>query len=236
MLKELLDRILEIATPARWEEDGRVYSSRQMTPVRTDLETAIEVQTLTGLVELARDHSDKAFIHVISETHAAMVGKDVDEWNRRQTFVNAHVPQAPGFRFGQYLEPEDFIIGLLTNFEGSSHDWGDHKKILKLVSNLASEAVNTAADDGYSQQVTTKQGVVSKGEEKINPRVTLSPFRTFRELTQPGSEFVLRLRSRVNATPLCALFEADGGAWKNEAVIAIKKYLVEQLAGMNVVA
>ena len=36
--------------------------------------------------------------------------------------------------------------------------------------------------------------------------------------------------------PECALFEADGGAWKLDAVLIIKHWLEEQALGLPVVA
>lgn len=48
---------------------------------------------------------------------------------------------------------------------------------------------------------------------------------------QPESNFTLR----VNGEACVALFEADGGAWKNEAVENIKQYLVAGTYASNVV-
>ncbi|MEB9782308.1 hypothetical protein P4K16_30685, partial [Bacillus cereus] len=58
-----------------------------------------------------------------------------------------------------------------------------------------------------------------------NP-VQLSPYRTFVEVEQPESKFVFRMREGAR----CGLFEADGGAWKLEAMNNIKEYLKEALA------
>jgi hypothetical protein len=51
--------------------------------------------------------------------------------------------------------------------------------------------------------------------------VVLAPYRTFVEVTQPESDFVFRMQNG----PRCALFEADGGAWKLTAMRHIKEYL-----------
>jgi 16S rRNA U1498 N3-methylase RsmE len=42
---------------------------------------------------------------------------------------------------------------------------------------------------------------------------------------QPESDFVFRMKDG----PRCALFEADGGAWQNEAIDNIKKHLEASL-------
>lgn len=63
-----------------------------------------------------------------------------------------------------------------------------------------------------------------------NP-VYLAPYRTFAEIEQPVSKFVFRMESG----PKAALFEADGGAWKNEAILKIKEYLQKELSGIKTV-
>jgi hypothetical protein len=67
--------------------------------------------------------------------------------------------------------------------------------------------------------------------------VKLAPYRTFREIAQPASLFVLRLQtSRHGDKPECALFEADGGQWKLEAIQALATYLRTALPGLAVLA
>ena len=61
-----------------------------------------------------------------------------------------------------------------------------------------------------SQTVTTRQGVSLMQMEAIKPRISLAPFRTFREVPQPESEFILRLDEKDGI----GLFAADGGIWK----------------------
>jgi len=67
--------------------------------------------------------------------------------------------------------------------------------------------------------------------------VVLRPYRTFLEIEQPASAFVFRLRrGREGELPTCALFEADGGRWKLEAIERIRDYLKEQLSEIAVIA
>ena len=79
---------------------------------------------------------------------------------------------------------------------------------------------------------TALQEKVDKELEKVldnildpNP-VTLRPYRTFNEVEQPASQFVFRINKLANL----ALFEADGGKWKLEAVESIANYLKNELA------
>lgn len=240
MLAEFVQKLVNLAEPHYREEDGRVYVSRQMADLQPPLITPIQVQTLAGFCDLykLRDSSEAPSVVLIQDFSTVwLMAKGVDEWRRRAQFVKAQLPSdSPKFRFGQWLDPEDFVIGLMTLFEDADYQHGDHHKVVRLVSNLAAEAVNISNDDGFSQQVVTKQGMVTKNEEKVSPRVTLSPFRTFREIAQPPSEFVLRLRSRTGQQPVCGLFEADGGEWKNDAINKIKDYFAQHLEGADIVA
>lgn len=101
---------------------------------------------------------------------------------------------------------------------------------------LTDGTVAQAEDDGVSQRTTVKQGVQLKENVTVKGRVTLRPYRTFREVEQPASEFIFRLRSRDGGVPECALFEADGGKWKLDAVLTIKAWLETQQLGMPVIA
>ena len=51
----------------------------------------------------------------------------------------------------------------------------------------------TTRDNGVSQEVEARQGVSLKALVQVKPRVALRPFRTFLEVEQPVSEFLLRL-------------------------------------------
>ncbi len=83
-------------------------------------------------------------------------------------------------------------------------------------------------DDGVTQKATIKQGIASKTEAIVPNPVKLRPYRTFIEVEQPVSEFIFRMKD--NQGIHCALFEADGGAWKNAAMKNVKDYLESALA------
>jgi hypothetical protein len=91
--------------------------------------------------------------------------------------------------------------------------------------------VQVSEDDSISQKATLRQGVALKGEpEKVKARVTLAPYRTFREVEQPASDFIFRLKNAAeNQPPTLALFEADGGKWKLQAMQNIGAFLREKL-------
>jgi hypothetical protein len=67
------------------------------------------------------------------------------------------------------------------------------------------------------------------------PIVTLKPYRTFREVDQPASEFLFRMKAVDGKVPTLALFEADGGKWTIDAVDRIAEFFIERLEGIKVV-
>jgi hypothetical protein len=75
-----------------------------------------------------------------------------------------------------------------------------------------------------------------KDQVALKPIVKLSPYRTFREVEQPESEFLLRVRLDNNDAPAVALFEADGGAWINQAMENVVNYIQSLVADIPVIA
>jgi hypothetical protein len=125
------------------------------------------------------------------------------------------------FAFGKTHNVEEFIIKMQAQFVQCPNV----AAILRVVGNISATAEHKTLDDGVSQTVTARTGI-AKIENAVVPNpVILSPYRTFIEVDQPASKFVFRMKANVGDTPTCGLFEADGGAWKNEAIKNIYNYL-----------
>lgn len=71
----------------------------------------------------------------------------------------------------------------------------------------------------------------TEGEAVIPNPVTLVAYRTFSQVEQPESLYIFRMQDRNGIQ--CALYEADGGAWKIDAMRRIKAYLEAALEGMD---
>ena len=136
---------------------------------------------------------------------------------------NALVPPIP---FNTFKDAEDFQIMVQTRFE----DTENRALVLKLSGSLRNEQTMQTADDGVSQRVTINKGVATAADVTVKNPVSLIPLRTFYEVKQPASPFVLRFNEDSEA----ALFEGDGGAWKLKAVKNIKEWLEAELKGCNV--
>lgn len=83
-----------------------------------------------------------------------------------------------------------------------------------------------ASKKSVLEMAVARTGVVLKEQVTIRPIVQLQPYRTFLEVEQPVSDFLLR----VDKQGKIALYEADGGAWKLEAKRRIAAWLTDALA------
>ena len=191
----------------------------------------LSLHTLSGLSEYLRANRDalvmtETIVNVSNPRHVSVLSKLLP-LAQRHCFLEAQV-NSDDFGFGRFYDCESFVIALQVLFEQTE----DAAALLALVGNIKDEKVATHDDDGVTQTVTARQGVVLAQNVKAPNPVTLRPYRTFREVEQPASKFVFRMQAgKEGAKPLCALFEADGGRWKLEAVQGIAAFLRANVPG-----
>lgn len=176
--------------------------------------------------------SDQVLVHVVNQNHIRVLSAlDDDKGAYRTLYATADFEPLIGskavpFEFGKYVDLESFNIALQALFE----DNPDRNRVALVTGTVRDENVRTSNDDGVTQRVTAQAGVVGAYETDVPNPVRLRPFRTFRELEQPESLFILRLRkSQSGVGPEAALFEADGAAWKVAAIEAIARFLGDKL-------
>ncbi len=213
--------------------NGIEYSSRSMHRVEKPppaIET-IQLSTLNGIVDYCVDNKDgfdlgTYVIHVKNPNEVYLLSKLDDQWKSRNTVLSATCGNAMSGFVGKYHTQEWFTVALQALFT----DAGARDKILEVVGNIQEESVRTTGDDGTTQTVTARAGIARVNNATVPNPVTLAPYRTFSEVEQPVSEFVLRLKSGTDGElPHCALFEADGGRWELQAIERIAKFLAEHL-------
>lgn len=236
---EAIDKVLSLAPPTVLKVGDLSYASKAITPVMAPRDSAEEVITLTGVVDLMSAHVNglnwsKSYIHVESPKRVTVSELECDEWGRRQVHIVCALPEYGRFRFDEYLSQERFIIGLQAFFDREKST--DMQSILAIVGKLKAEAVSEADDDGVTQVVTVRKGVVLNEKATVKKIVWLRPYRTFREITQPESAFIFRLRSNEGEVPSMGLFAADADMWQAEAMQSIKAYLGSRLLGVEIIA
>ena len=231
LTENAINKILSLATIEEMEIDGRKYTTGVMHPVFEPIPAPLTVNTLTGFVDYTEKCGEdflQAVVQVVNHSKVSLVSKLLGKFEQRKEYVVATTDMYPNaFTYGSYYSTEKFLIALQTHFE---EGW-DRANILKLVGNIRDEKVNTVADDGISQQVTAKVGVAYVETADVPNPVTLAPYRTFREVEQPASKFVFRMKPGAEGElPTCALFEADGSVWKISAVKLIRDFLSEKVS------
>lgn len=237
MLKDAIEKLLSLAVPTISTIDGLAYTDRPLTAVVEPVLSKVSLLTLTGLVDLVKAGTDNLIadgwlLHVGSHLSVSLVKKQTDKYGRRVELAASKCDDGQPYAFGRFMDREEFVIGLLSRFVPSP----ELQDVVKMASGLTASQVVLAEDDGVSQRTTVKQGITLKENVTVKGRVSLKPYRTFREVEQPASEFVFRLRSRDGGVPECALFEADGGEWKLDAVLTIKTWLDAQNLNIPVIA
>ena len=213
------------------------FSSRVLHDTRKPVPRpeAMKLATLIGLVDYIKSKPDAfealSFVHVHGPEEVQFKSPFSGPVPSRATYAFARADC--GFKFGQFYDSESFIIALQALFVQTPIT----KALLLWLGQIKDESVKTSEDDGTVQTVTARAGAVLRAEVSVPNPVALQPYRTFRELDQPESGFVFRMGpGKEGARPTCALFEADGGAWRIVAAERIKAYLEPRLPGITIIA
>lgn len=222
--KEALEYLVGLGETKILEVNGQQYSTKQLHHVKMPKPAELETTTLTALVDYIMSGMDEKFskllIHVISPNEVALYSElRADE--ERDCYMVCKALTPSNIRYNSFLDTEQFNIMLQSAFV----DVGDRSLLLKYTGLIKDSSVKETGDDGISQKVTIKTGVTTVGEAVVPNPVALAPFRTFPEISQPQSKFIFRMQEG----PRAAIYEADGGSWRNEAMKRIKEYLVEKL-------
>lgn len=238
MIAEAIEKIHGLAKPMSLEVDDMLFINKAAQRVVAPTVAAIKISSLSGLVDILKSNRDglegvlpfsdnmaNVFIHVLGHNDVQLVSMSLNRDLVRDVYAIARY-EAKGFEFGRFMPVEDFNIALQTLFVQTDVVG----EILKITGNIVYESGVKTRDDGRTQTVTAKSGIVRVEEVILPSQVTLTPYRTFLELEeQPSGLFVLRIKQQGDVAT-AALFEADSGLWKIEAVRLIKTWLTERLS------
>lgn len=212
------------------ETDKGLFSKKRLERVLRPTAETLQVSTLTSIVDYIKADIDsvpgKYLIQVVSPKEVKVL-TPLNEDEVREEIINARAMLPDNIRYDQFLSTEKFNIMLQSGFS----DIGDKALVLKFTGLIRDEAVQETGDDGISQKVTIKTGITTVGGAQVPNPVTLAPYRTFQEIDQVESKFIFRMKEGPHA----AIFEADGGAWKNKAMRRIKEFLEKELEELDYV-
>lgn len=232
MIKAAIQYLTELGIAPRErfvKEDDRLFSvnsdgvSKEILPRITRADDVLRINTLSGLVGYVKANLERQgaqfYLQVYDEKTVLLKGV-LDSDGGRETLVQASAI-VPRVEFDSYMDTENLIIALQSKFVLNT----DSEILLQAIGNVKEENVKNTGDDGISQSITIKTGITAVAEAKVPNPVTLAPYRTFLEVAQPESAFVFRMKDG----PRGAIFEADGGAWRNQAITNIREYLKVEL-------
>lgn len=226
MIKEALQYLVSLKDNKTYDINGDTYSDHDLCRIapHIDRPSCIGVKGLDSIVKLVRSELDMfdnlpLFIRV-DGARKVSVFTTYDDVMGRDNLYEATC-DVPDFTEG-YRDYETAIVQLRSKFmPGEGVDY-----LLDLLSRISKENGVTTRDNGVSQEVEARQGVSLKAIVQVKPRVKLCPFRTFLEVQQPESEFILRLDEDGNV----GLFEADGGMWRMTAKERICTFFEDKLS------
>lgn len=234
MLKEAIEKIQSMATPQVLNCNGKqviISYDGSYNEIATDLEEvqSINLTSLDAVVQFVRTeavHMTDSILYLTIPTHERVhcfTSPDSEKCNHRTFFYAANATDVPGWEANMKMGFEEAQIALRTRFQETP----DSLYAQKLLSDICTGSQVTFNDNGIATTVTTTKGVALQSKESIRPIVNLRPYRTFQEIDQPVSEFLIRLSDRY-----ISFIEADGGMWKLTARKSIKEYLKTHLSDL----
>lgn len=225
MLKAMIEKIQEMTAPKTYEVEGSVYASKELVHVmdKKPMPSCIELTGLDSVCKLVRNEAEhvglKIFVQV-KDYKSVSVFTELDEDEDRLYLYKCYA-DTPAVTMGRYMPYENAVIELRSLYIPND----DTDYLLQLLGSISSESRVTSSDNGVTQKVEAKSGIALNSMVAIKPRVSLQPFRTFVEVAQPESEFLLRISERGEI----GFFPADGGVWKLEATRNVAGFFEDAL-------
>lgn len=226
MTRDFVEKLQEMDNPHEVDYAGRKFVDKKMTALPREITAdALDTSTLTSIVDYitsgtdAKVIGDSHFVIHVAGHDSVILYKEMNQDKRRDHLIHAEIERSR-FPFGQFMSVEQFIINLQSLFVQNEQA----KTLLEFIGSVKSDSTVEQLDDGVSQKVQAMSGVSLARNVRVPNPVMLRPFRTFSEIDQPESAFVFRIRKDEGRGVMAALFEADGAAWKHEAILGIKKF------------
>ena len=225
MLKDFIQHIQSTTLPQIHEKGERTFvvtSAGEVSEIREtlDIPETLVLNSLDAMVRMvkteaiAREGGSPLYITIPTHKEARCFAKtNPKQRETRQIYYVAKATDVPGW--DDSVKFEEAQIALRTRFQHTA----DADYALKLLSDISTGAKVVYNDNGIATTVTTQKGVALQTNTQIKPLLSLRPYRTFQEVEQPESIFLLRVNERG-----ISFTEADGGMWKLKARETVKEY------------
>lgn len=230
MLKAMIEKIEKMAGHKVYDIGNEHYASSNLVRIdpKKDFPKSISLTGLDSVCKMVVNEAndlfpgDQILIQVLDYRKVRIFTTLDGEMDR--CWLYECEADTPRIKTNSYMSHEEAVIQLrslyIPNF--------DTEYLLKLLGSVSRESKVSSNDNGVSQTVEARTGVALTTNVEVRPYVSLRPFRTFLEVEQPESTFLLRLDNGGNI----GLFEADGGVWKLEATRNIAAYFEDKLGDL----
>lgn len=225
MLKAMIEKIEAMAKPTIHEVDGSVYSNKQMVLIqdKKPMPKCIDLTGLDSICKMVRNEAEHVGLQIfiqVKDYKSVTVFTELDA-DEDRLYLYKCSADTPDVTMGYFMDYEKAVIELRSLYIPNDGT----KYLLQLLGSISNESKVTTSDNGVTQKVEAKSGIALSSMVEIEPRVSLQPFRTFVEVAQPESEFLLRINDRGQI----GMFPADGGVWKLEATRNVAAYFEDKL-------
>lgn len=227
MLAKFVETIASMAANKEHKIGADTYVDRPVTRVKEPYYEPqyLAFSTLDGIVSVIQNEALQnigelpLFVHIEGEDRVTVRSSYDKKFRRKTPYIS--IADTPSTYINKWQNRESAIISLRANYRPTE----DLDYLINLLSVITDENSVKESDNGITQSVTVKKGIQMNQTIAIKPKVTLKPYRTFIEVDQPESDFIIRLNNEGEVL----IKEADGGAWKMQAKKNIHKYLSERL-------
>ncbi len=227
MLKAMIEKIEKMAGPKVFDIGNEHYASGVLVRIdpKKDFPNSISLTGLDSVCKMVVNEAndlfpgDQVLIQVVDYRKVRVFTTLDGEMDR--CWLYECEADTPRVKTGTFMSHEEAVIQMRSLYIQNT----DMEYLLKLLSSMSKESKVSSNDNGVSQTVEARTGVALTTNAYVRPYVNLQPFRTFLEVPQPESMFLLRLDNDGRI----GLFEADGGVWKLEATRNIAAYFEEKL-------
>lgn len=200
-------------------------------PIWPPADHELYLSGLQAIADLANDDAGGSggLIAVVNETAAELYHEGIEgQVPRRRLAIARH---GRDFSTCAAVRRELFHVWLLTHFAPTD----ELSELVSLISSVSAVSSRNEKDDGVTQAVTVQRGAQVTERALVRPIWRLSPLRTWPEIEQPESPFLLRI-NQDGDTIACSLRAADGGGWKIEAREKAGEWIKNRTSGVLVLS
>lgn len=230
MLKEFIEHIQATTQPMVIDRDGTAFvinrdgQANELRP-KIDRADTLRLNSLDALVKMIQSEGRRSeaplYITIPDHLTVQCFGTNQEESRQyRQIYYVAKATDVPGWEANARMGFEEAQIALRTRFQPTA----DTDYALHLLSDITCGAKVTWNDNGIATTVLTQKGIALQENTAVRPIVALKPYRTFQEVAQPESIFLIRISEKA-----ISFIEADGGMWKLRAREIIRDHLMDKL-------